>query len=458
MDRKDKIIAEQNALIVELRAYIAKLEHRVTELELRNIELERRLGLNSSNSSKPPSSDGLKKPVRIKSLREKSDKKSGGQPGHKGNTLKQVANPDKVIIHYPETCSKCHTSLTNREISFHIKRQVFDIPQPRIEITEHQSAVKICSCGQRNVAQFPAGVSAPVQYGNHANALAVYLNQRQFIPEDRLQEIFYDVFKLSISTATLAGMSSDFASKAAPIQERVFAEVKAAPVKNADETGIRIAGKTEWIHSVSNEKWTHYRASPKRGDVSKDIKGVLVHDHWKPYFTIDGVLHALCNVHHLRELKALFEIEKERWASAMFRLLTWLNRMEDPPLEKAFRIYDDIVRRGLAFHEGQPALSARKNKRRIGHNLLLRLQKYKDAVLRFLTNPDVPFTNNQAEQDVRMMKLRQKISGCFRTTRGAGDFCITRGFLSSCRKQGINLFHAISQVINDEFSALGFTF
>lgn len=449
MDWRDELIESQKKIIELQNKTIAELKERIAELE-------RRLGLNSSNSSKPPSSDGLQKPVRVQSLREKSNKKSGGQDGHQGQTLKQVLNPYKVIVHEPVACSRCQTSLAGIAASAYTKRQVFDIPKPHIEVTEYQVAVKICTCGHRNIAQFPEGVNAPVQYGNRVNALSVYLNQRQFIPEDRLQEIFDDVFELPISAATLAGMSSNFASKAASIQNQVFEELKDAPVKNADETGIHIAGKTNWLHLLSNTRWTHYRASPKRGDVPKDIIGILVHDHWKPYFTIKGVTHALCNAHHLRELKALAEIEKESWSRQMSRLLAWLNRMENPNLEKAFRLYDSIIQRGLAFHEEQPALSASKNKRRTGHNLLLRLKNHKDAVLRFLTTADVPFTNNQAEQDVRMMKLRQKISGGFRTARGAEEFCVTRGFLSTCRKQGINLFQAIFQMISESFS--GFVF
>lgn len=442
MDWRDK-------LIEELRRENAMLKERIAELE-------RRLDLNSSNSSRPPSSDGLQKPVRVQSLREKSNKKSGGQDGHQGQTLKQVSNPDKVVRHEPVACSRCQASLTKTTTSAYIKRQVFDIPKPRIEVTEYQAAVKICSCGHRNVAQFPKGVNAPVQYGDRVNALSVYLNQRQFIPEDRVQEFFNDVFELPISAATIAGMSSNFASKATSVQNQVFEELKDAAIKNADETGIRIAGKTNWLHLLSNIRWTHYKVAPKRGDVPKNITGILVHDHWKPYFTIEGATHALCNAHHLRELKALSEIEKEPWARQKARLLTWLNRMENPDFEKAFRIYDIIVQQGLTFHEAQPALSSSKNKRRTGHNLLLRLKKYKDAVLRFITIANVPFTNNQAEQDVRMMKLRQKISGGFRTTRGAEEFCVTRGFLSTCRKQGINLFQAIFQMIAGTFS--GFTF
>ena len=288
-------------------------------------------------------------------------------------------------------------------------------------------------------------MTAPVQYGNLIKTLTVYFSNEQHIPEDRLQILFLDVFKLTISTATLVEISRTFSKLVAPIQERVLELLKAAFLKHLDETGFRINGKTSWLHSISNDLLTHYRPSLKRGDISKGLRGIVVHDHWKPYFTLEKVLHALCNAHHLRELKALAEIEKEVWAIQMARLLNILNRMKDPPIERMFRIYDDIVNRGLAFHESQPPLSARKNKRRTGHNLLLRLKNYKDAVLRFLTTPGVPFTNNQAEQDIRMMKVKQKISGGFRTMQGAETFCTIRGFLSTCRKHGLNLFQAIMQ-------------
>jgi transposase len=177
------------------------------------------------------------------------------------------------------------------------------------------------------------------------------------------------------------------------------------------------------------------------------LAGVLVHDHWKPYFTLDDVDHALCNAHHLRELKALEEIEKEPWAFKMSKLLRLFSRLKHPHLARCLRRYDDIIVQGIAFHEAQPRLSERKNKRRVGHNLLLRLQNVKDAVLRFLTTLGVPFTNNQAEQDIRMIKVKQKISGCFRTLQGAEIFLNIRGFLSTARKNNHNLFQAINTAI-----------
>jgi len=438
MDWRDSLIAEQKLIIDELRRENAELRTRIAELE-------RRLDINSSNSSKPPSSDGLRKKPAPQSLRENGQLPSGGQKGHTGHALKQVLNPDHVITHDVEMCSNCQANLTGQKAVHYIRRQIFDIPQPQVEVTEHQANIKVCVCGHRNVAAFPDGVTAPAQYGNHAKALAVYLNQQQLIPEDRLQELFQDVFKLHISTATLVEMSHAFSDLVKPIQEQVLESLKKATVKNADETSLRIAGKTEWLHDLSNKDFTHYRVSPKRGGLLDGLSGTIVHDHWKPYFKLKGVTHALCNAHHLRELKALEEIEKEPWAIKMAHFLRTINHTKDPPIEFVNLIYDAIVAEGLAFHESQPALSTRKNKRRIGHNLLLRFLNYKDAVLRFLTTPGVPFTNNQAEQDVRMMKVKQKISGCFRTTLGAQIFCIIRGFISTSRKQKRNIFNEITQ-------------
>lgn len=424
---------------------IKVLEQTIAELLTRIAELERRLNLNSSNSGKPPSSDGLRKKQTPQSLRAKGKLPSGGQNGHKGSALNQAPTPNRIIKYEIEACARCQANLTDKKATHYIKRQVFDIPQPLVEVTEHQACVKVCTCGYRNIAAFPAGVTAPAQYGKHVKTLAVYLNQQQLIPEDRLQELFQDIFKIHISTATLVEMSRTFSDLVKPIQERVLEKLKAASVKNADETGIRIAGKTEWLHGLSNKDLTHYRVSPKRGSLLDGFSGTIVHDHWKPYFKLNGVKHALCNAHHLRDLKSLEEIEKEPWAFKMAHFLRTINHAKDPPIDHVNLIYDAIVAQGLAFHESQPALSTRKNKRRFGHNLLLRLRDYKDAVLRFLTTPGVPFTNNQAEQDIRMMKVKQKISGCFRTTLGAEIFCIIRGFISTCRKQKCDIFNEITQ-------------
>jgi transposase len=424
-------------------------------------ELERRLGLNNSNSGKPPSSDGLKKPPRVSSLREPSGKKSGGQKGHPGETLCRVEQPDATIDHYPQACTGCGEALTATTATGHVARQVFDLPEPRpLIITEHRAhACRCAACGTQTRAAFPEGVSAPVQYGQRIAAFVLYLLHYQLLPEKRLATLMADLFGVKLVTATIARISQDGAERFQGFAGAVRGYVAAAPVKHMDETGFRIGGKTQWLHIASTAWLTFYRTAPKRGSLLADVTGIVVHDHWTPYYTMTGVLHALCNAHHLRELKALVEIEKEHWAGKMQRLLrrachaTNLAREQGVPLKPGLialieRRYDKVRAEGMAFHQGQPALAktGRRGRppRRVGHNLPLRLSTRKHDVLRFLTDPSVPFTNNRAERDGRMMKLRQKISGGFRSEDGAMDFAVIRSVLSTARKQGWNMLQTLT--------------
>ena len=431
--------------------------------EARIAELERRLGLNSSNSGKPPSSDGLKKPPRTSSLRQPSGKKPGGQPGHPGETLRRSETPDAVIDHYPPSCATCGALLTKAMATDFVARQVFDLPEPQpLIVTEHRAhGCRCAACGSQTRATFPDWLAAPVQYGKRIGAFVLYLLHYQLLPEKRLAALMADLFGVHLVTATIARISQDCAERFQGFAAAVRDRVAAAPVKHLDETGFRIGGKTQWLHIASTILLTFYRVAAKRGSLLTDLTGVVVHDHWKPYYTLKGVLHALCNAHHLRELKALVEIEKEDWARRMQRLLRRachaanLAREQDVPLTPALialieRRYDAIVADGLTFHEGQPALTKTRPRgrppRRVGHNLLLRLSTCKQDVLRFLTDPQVPFTNNLAERDGRMMKLRQKISGGFRSEEGAKDFAVGRSVLSTARKQGWDML----QTLNDD--------
>ena len=449
-----------------LRAQNAALLEIVSKLEARIAELERRLGLNSSNSSKPPSSDGPGKPARVSSLRQASGKKTGGQRGHKGETLRQTAAPDIVAEHVPPVCSGCGAALTQDMSEGHATRQVFDLPEPQpLAVTEHRAHVCRCeSCGEKTRAPFPEGVNAPVQYGARIAAFAVYLLHYQFLPEDRLAQLMSDLFGVSLSCATIAGMSRNCASRLASFAELLRNLVAGANVKHMDETGFRIGGKTQWLHVACTALLTFYRVCAKRGSLLANVAGVAVHDHWKPYYTMTGVLHALCNAHHLRELKALIEIEKEDWARQMQMLLrrachaaNLARRRGIPPkprfIARIKRRYGSILAQGLAFHEAQPPLARTSGKgksrgpapRRTGHNLLVRLELRKEDVLRFLDDPNVPFTNNQAEGDLRMMKVKQKISGGFRSAAGAGDFAIIRSVISTARKQGWDILQTLAQ-------------
>ena len=429
--------------------------------EARIAELERRLGLNSSNSGKSPSSDGLKKPPRVSSLREPSGKKTGGQKGHPGETLCRVEKPDATMDHYPETCAACGEPLTAAMATGHLARQVFDLPEPRpIIVTEHRAHACCCAaCGTQTRGAFPAGVTAPVQYGTRIAAFVLYLLHYQLLPEKRLAVLMTDLFGVKLVTATIARISNDCAERFHGFVDALRDQVVAAPVKHMDETGFRIGGKTQWLHVASTAWLTFYRTAAKRGSLLANVTGIVVHDHWKPYYTMTGVVHALCNAHHLRELKALIEIEKEDWAAKMQRLLRRachaanLARERGVPLKPGLialieRCYDGILANGLAFHEAQPTLAKAERRgrqpRRVGHNLLLRLSTRKQDVLRFLTDPSVPFTNNLAERDGRMMKLRQKISGGFRAENGAKDFAVIRSVLSTARKQGWNMLRTLT--------------
>ena len=425
-------------------------------------ELERRLGLNSANSGKPPSSDGFKKPSRVTNQREKTGRKSGGQAGHEGTTLRQVPTPDKVVDHCPPVCTGCGGALSVEQATGHQKRQVFDLPPPVMQVTEHRAHSCWCwACGMETQAAFPAEVRAAVQYGATVEALVVYLQAWQLIPEDRLAELMGDIFGVEVATSTIAAMGHRKAQGFAELAEHIEQQVKHTAVKHLDETGYRIAGVLQWLHVASTCLLTCYRTSAKRGAMLTGVWGIIVHDFWRPYLAMIGVTHALCNAHHLRELKALMDIEKEPWARAMHRFLrqtchaAHLARAQQRSLSPRFLAwlsarYDRILAQGLAFHEDQAPLGAGlpthrgRIRRRTGHNLLLRLCDHKEATLRFLHDPTVPFTNNQAERDLRMMKVRQKISGGFRSETGAHTFATLRTVLSTARKQGWNILATLT--------------
>jgi transposase len=465
MDRAALNELTKGDLIELVLALEARHAAEMVALRERTAELERQVGLNSGNSGRPPSSDGLKKPPRVGNLRQPSGKQTGGQPGHPGTTLRRTETPATTVDHYPQACTTCGTALTAAMATDHVARQVFDLSEPRpLIVTEHRAhACRCAACGRQTRAGFPAEVTAPVQYGTRVAAFVLYLLHYQLLPEKRLAEAMADLFGVTLVSATIARIGQEAARRFQGFADAVRDQVAAAPVKHLDETGFRIGGKTQWLHIASTVLLTFYRVSPKRGSLLTSVAGIVVHDHWKPYYTLEGVRHALCNAHHLRELKALVEIKKEDWARRMQRLLrrachaTNLARDRGIPLKPGMialieRQYDAILAEGLAFHAAQPALVSaaaaahRRGRpaRRVGHNLLLRLSIRKQDVLRFLTDPGVPFTNNLVERDGRMMKLRQKISGGFRSEAGAGDFAVIRSLLSTARKQGWGLLQTLT--------------
>jgi transposase len=464
----------------ELIALVAAQAVEIAGLKARVAELERRLGLNSSNSGKPPSSDGLTKPSRVTSMREASGRPSGGQKGHKGETLLQVAAPDKVVDHFPASCATCGSAMTLAMTTGHSARQVFDLPEPApLFVTEHRAHDCRCrGCGARTRGSFPDGVNAPAQYGPRIAAFVVYLLHYQLLPEDRLAEAMADLFGVPLVAATIARMSRNCAAGLQDFVAVLRDRVAAAAVKHMDETGLRIAGKTRWLHAAATALLTFYRVCHQRGSLLANVVGTVVHDHWKPYYTMPGVLHALCNAHHLRELKALIEIEKEDWARAMAHLLRRACHAANLAAARGIalatlkprlaglleRRYDAILAAGLAFHEAQAPLGRAitngtrrprgRKPRRTGHNLLLRLLLRKQDVLRFLHHAAVPFTNNQVERDLRMAKVKQKISGGFRSDQGANDFATIRSVISTAKKHGWNVIQALVQEPNTLINAL----
>jgi transposase len=469
------------ALVAAQAAEIARQAAEIAALKAQFAELERRLALNSTNSGKPPSSDGLNKPPRqerTRSTREPSGRRSGGQKGHKGWTLEQVAEPDSIVEHFPSSCTACGAAVTPAMSSGHSVRQVFDLPAPRpLVITEHRAHDCVCAgCGAHSRAAFPDGVNAPAQYGPTITAFVLYLSHYQLLPEDRLAELMADLFGVRLVAATIARISRTGAARVQDFVAAVRDLVAGAAVKHMDETGFRVAAMTQWLHVACTALLTFYRVAAKRGSLLANVTGIVVHDHWKPYYTMPNVRHALCNAHHLRELTALIDIDKEDWARKMRGLLRRachavnLARERDGVvkarvltkrlIERFERRYDAIVAEGLAFHEAQAPLRSSqrarpaaettgrkrgRKPRRTGHNLLLRLAGRKQDVLRFLNDPNVPFTNNQAERDARMMKVKQKISGGFRSLQGAIDFAVIRSFISTAKKQGWNVIQALTE-------------
>jgi transposase len=432
----------------------------VLALEAKVRDLEGRLALNSTNSGKPPSSDGLQKPAP-RSLRVKTGRKPGGQPGHPGRTLEQVKTPDHTQVHSLQTCPCGHcggVSLKKVPVLDYERRQVFDLPPMRLEVTEHRAEIKCCPVSGLNVrATFPTGVEAPVQYGPHFRGFTLYFFNEQILPFDRLRKTCLDLFGQPLSLATLTQTNARAYEVLAPVEALIIRGLIAAPALHADESGLRVAGCLHWLHVASTAFLTFFGVHGNRGTEAMDALGVLpffrfwlIHDHWKSYYKYDA-LHALCNQHLLRELKFLFEQCGELWAAQLGRfLLDWKDDprtkdgLDEEVFKEAHRHYKAIVNKGRAAHPRRKPGQGR-TKQDKATNLLDRLEDYDLSVLAFLLDPNVPFTNNQGEQDIRMIKVKQKISGSFRTLAGAQCFARIRGYLTTCRKQGINLWDACFQ-------------
>lgn len=414
-----------------------------------------KLGLTSRNSSKPPSSD----PNRKKDKSSGNGRKPGGQKGHVGATLEQTSEPDHI-----EPLSLDRTKLPEGDYRHETpeKRQVIDI-DISLSVTEYQAEVLVeQQTGQRFVAPFPSGVGKAIQFGNSVKAHAVYLSQYQLLPYQRIQDYFEQYLQLNISTGSLFNFNQEAYEKLAEFECLGLRQLSLDSVVHFDETGINIDKKRRWLHCAASEKWTLFYPHEKRGTEAMNDMGVLplfqgtaVHDHWKPYYKYDCT-HALCNAHHLRELTFAHEQDGQAWANTMKTLLISINNvvndqggcLEAPQAESFRQHYRDIL--DEAEKESPEPTRAAEDKRRgrlkktKSRNLLERLRKYENDVLLFMENTGVPFTNNHGENEIRMTKVQQKISGCFRSMEGAKIFCRVRGYLNTCRKHNVTAQEAMT--------------
>ena len=443
-----------------VKAVILLFQQTFFELSERLQQVEDRLSKNSSNSGKPPSTDGYEKPTP-KSRRRRSGKKSGGQTGHAGHTLKIVETPDEIVVHSVEHCAYCQTSLKRVKASGIEKRQVLDLPEVRLLAVEHQAEIKTCpACCKFTKAAFPVGVRQVIQYGKRIKAQMVYFHEHQMLPLKRTSETLRDLYGQTIAEGTIFSACEELAKHVAPVQEGVKDHLTHnAKVVRFDESGARVTGKLHWFHVSCNEYLTYYAIHAKRGKIAMQSIGILpnltgraIHDDLPSYFHY-GCLHGLCNAHHLRSLEFLLERYPQAWVQKLKKLLLEIKAVVEKAVSKArTRLpaktldnfsarYDAILRQGFKQNPAPVDVVGQKRKRgrpkqSFAKNLLDRLRDYKEAVLAFMYDFNVPFDNNLAERDIRMLKVRQKISGCFRSFQGAQIFCVIRGYVSTARKNG----------------------
>ena len=437
-------------------------------------ELQAKAAKNSRNSGKPPSSDGYGKANKTQSLRKPGQRSNGGQPGHTGSTLETVETPDHTEIHEPDLCKSCHTSLEDVEISGVEERQVFDIPAIRIEVTAHCATVKRCPCcGTENTGDFPETVTQPVQYGHGVKTWATYFNNQHFIPVERTAQIFKDLLGHAPSEATLLKANQELERLIEPARQAVKTQLQQADVLHVDETGLRVQSKLHWLHSASTGTLTDYTVHSKRGKeamteagILDGFKGKMVHDHWKVYLTYDQSDHALCNSHHLRELAYIEKQYGQPWAADMAALLLDIKEQVEKTAIDSDHLptaqishyeqrYDALVAQGLkdnpysaADNKNGETKKRGRPKQTPAYNLLIRFKDFKPETLAFMYDFRVPFDNNQAERDIRMVKVKQKVSGGFRTFEGAQRFGSIRGYISTARKNSVSVFEAIKNAFS----------
>lgn len=454
-----------------IASVICFFEGELSKKDMRIQELEDQLSKNSRNSSKPPSSDPTYEPPAPKSRRVRTGKKRGGQEGHQGHTLKMSDTPDEIIRHEVLSCEHCGTDLSTFPVEKQQRRQVYDIPPLKLIVTEHQTEVKTCTCGCQTSSVFPDTVSHYVQYGSRIKGLGLYLQNYQLLPYERSAELMADLFGHQISVGTLYNAQKYAYEQLAPFEIDLKTLLTAATIAGFDETGFRVLTKCWWLHSYSTSSHAYYEVHQKRGKeamdkigILPDFKGIAIHDFWRSYLKYNCT-HALCNAHLLRELTFIHERYEQEWAKEFGELLLDMkkkkekainqqhNSFSEPILKLFEQKYDKLVNQGLLLNPFVPPKQVKGQKKKRGRhpktkarNLLERLRDFKNDIIRFAKNFEVPFDNNFSERDIRMMKLKQKISGCFRSKKGAQFFARIRSFIMSARKQKCNVFKAVIDI------------
>jgi len=466
MNRDDvkKIVQAGEEAAIE---FILKQNEIILSLMIRVKELEDRLNKDSHNSSKPPSSDGLSRKER-RARERKSRKKRGGQNGHEGNQLKMSAKPDRTEVHRVSQCRNCNCSLDGVQAKGYRKRQVFDIPPVSLEVTEHQGEYKECPhCGAVTETQFPDGITRPAQYGSRIKGFITYLSQYQLIPYERVTELLDDLFGVRISTGTIYNTNRQAYEAGAITEEAIKNLLKKQPLLHADETGVFIGGVLHWLHVLSNERLTYYCPHTKRGKeaieymgIIPEYQGYLMHDFWSSYLSYECT-HMFCNAHILRELTGIHEDFGQKWPLEMIDLLVKAKKKVDARTvrvhERTFRTiedeYDRVLSNGFRCNpqkSGDPPRRGRKKKSK-PRNLLERLRDHKEGILGFVKDFSIPFDNNQAERDLRMVKVQQKISGCFRSIAGGMFFARIRGYISTVKKHNENVLTALQGLFENRY-------
>jgi hypothetical protein len=451
----------------QLQGLYTQAQEQIAGLLARVQDLEARLAKDRHNSSRPPASDGLKRTP--KSLRKKRGRKPGGQLGHRGETLHRVATPDTVVEHRPAVCAHCQTALERAPVLRRERRQLHELPPVRLRVTEHQALhVRCPACDAVRVGSFPPEAPSRVQYGPQLRALAVYLVDEQLVPLGRVQQLLQDLFAARLGRGTLVRWLQQAATILAPVETALKAALQRAPVLHNDETGLRRAGTLAWAPVASTARLTHYAIHPKRGQEATDAIGILpsftgvsVHDGWVSYRAYQQCRHALCNIHHLRDLTFLEEQSQQKWAKDLKDVLREMKvateqarALGQAQLDRATRAavvtrYEALLASGLAANPPPEDAGPRQRGRRKqtpARNLLERLWLGQEQVLAFLGDLAIPFDNNQAERDLRPLKMQQKVSGGFRSDRGADAFARLRSYCATLRKQGQALLPALQTV------------